>query len=50
MLKAKELCLANDVKRIKWEVEQDNYRAIQFYERLGADFDIKGIFKWDVSS
>ena len=50
MLKAKDVCLANEVKRIKWEVEQDNHRAIKFYERLGANVDIKGVFKWDVSS
>ncbi len=50
MHKAKEVCLAKDIKKIKWEVEQDNHRAIQFYERLGATIDIKGIFKWDLSA
>jgi len=50
MHKAKEVCLANGAHRIKWEVEQDNYGAIKFYQRLGANIDIKGLFRWDVSS
>ncbi len=50
MLKAKEVCLASHAKRIQWEVEQDNHRAIQFYERLGANVHLKGIFKWDIAS
>ncbi len=50
MLKAKEVCLAKDAVRICWQVEQDNHGAIKFYERLGANLDIKGIFRWDVSS
>lgn len=50
MLKAKEVCISNKASRIKWEVEQDNHGAIKFYERLGADLDIKGFFRWDVAS
>ena len=50
MLQAKEVCLAKGASRIKWEVEQDNHGAIKFYERLGANIDIKGLFRWDVAS
>jgi len=50
MFKAKEVCLAKGASRIKWEVEQDNHGAIKFYERLGANVDIKGLFRWDVRS
>lgn len=50
MFKTKEVCLAKGGSRIKWEVEQDNHGAIKFYERLGANIDIKGLFRWDVSS
>jgi len=50
MFKAKEVCLAKGAGRIKWEVEQDNHGAIKFYERLGASMDIKGLFKWDITS
>ena len=50
MLQAKEVCLAKGAARIKWEVERDNHAAIRFYERLGANIDIKGLFRWDVAS
>jgi GNAT superfamily N-acetyltransferase len=50
MFKAKEVCLAKGASRIKWEVEQGNHGAIKFYERLGATLDIKGLFRWDVTS
>ncbi|OUS30715.1 GNAT family N-acetyltransferase [Thalassotalea sp. 42_200_T64] len=50
MVKAKEVCLANGAGRICWQVEQDNHAAIKFYERLGANLDIKGFFRWDVAS
>ena len=50
MIKSKEVCIAKDVSRIKWEVEQDNYGAIKFYERLGANIDIKGVFRWNVAT
>jgi len=49
MFKAKDVCLAKGGNRIKWEVEQDNHGAIRFYERLGANIDIKGLFRWDVA-
>ena len=48
MLEAKEVCLQRNVKRIRWEVEQDNHGAIRFYQRLGAKLDLKGIFRWDI--
>jgi GNAT superfamily N-acetyltransferase len=50
MHKAKDVCLATGAGRIKWEVERDNHSAIKFYERLGANLDLKGIFRWDVAS
>jgi GNAT superfamily N-acetyltransferase len=50
MSKAKQVCLAKDVGRIKWEVEQDNHGAIKFYQRLGAKMDIKGLFRWDIKN
>ncbi|GAC19001.1 GNAT family N-acetyltransferase [Paraglaciecola arctica] len=50
MLKAKDVCSAKGASRIRWEVEQDNLKAIKFYKRLGADFDIKGFFRWDIAS
>jgi len=50
MLKAKKVCLAKNANRIRWEVEQDNIGAIRFYERLGAKCEIKGLFRWDVTS
>lgn len=49
MLKAKEVCLSKGGSRIKWEVEKNNDGAIKFYERLGANFDIKGFFRWDIT-
>jgi len=50
MFKAKDVCLAKGAGRIRWEVEEDNHGAIHFYERLGANCDIKGLFRWDVTS
>ena len=49
MLKAKEICRKNGLNRIRWEVQKNNHLAIKFYERLGANLDIKGIFHWDVA-
>mgnify|MGYP000393542372 CR=1 FL=1 len=49
MLKAKEVCLSHGANRIKWEVEKNNNGAIKFYERLGANIDIKGVFRWDIA-
>jgi len=49
MQKAKEVCIAKGASRIKWEVEQDNHGAIKFYQRLGANIDVKGLFRWDVT-
>jgi ribosomal protein S18 acetylase RimI-like enzyme len=48
MYKAKEVCQNKGGNRIRWEVEKDNFAAIKFYERLGANIDIKGLFKWDL--
>ena len=43
---AKDRCKTRDVNLIRWEVEQDNAKAISFYNRLGAKMSQKGIFKW----
>lgn len=50
MLKAKDVCSTKGASRIRWEVEQDNLKAIKFYKRLGAYFDVKGFFRWDIAS
>ena len=50
MFNAKEMCVTKGVSRIKWEVEQDNHGAIKFYERLGANINIKGLFSWDLAN
>ncbi len=49
MLKAKQVCLTKGAARIRWEVAQDNHGAIKFYERLGANYDVKGFFRWNVT-
>ena len=49
MHKAKEICENRNIDRIQWEVENDNLGAIKFYERLGAELNTKGIFKWSVT-
>ena len=49
MFKAKEVCIKNGASRIRWEVEQDNHRAIKFYQNLGAQLDIKGLFRWNLN-
>ena len=50
LYKAKQVCIAKDVSCIRWEVAQDNHGAIKFYKRLGANFDIKGFFRWDITA
>ncbi|HYK77141.1 MAG TPA: GNAT family N-acetyltransferase [Daejeonella sp.] len=39
---------SGEINRIRWEVEKDNHRAIQFYENLGAILWIKGICNWSI--
>lgn len=48
MSKLSEVCIAGGANRIRWEVEKDNMRAINFYNKLGAQVDIKGMCRWDV--
>lgn len=48
MLYAKKISKANSVDLIRWEVENNNAKAISFYNRLGAKMYSKGIFRWDV--
>ena len=45
---AKKYCKNHGISRIRWEVQTDNRDAIRFYERLGAKYAEKGVFKWDV--
>lgn len=49
MLKAKEVCRARGAKRLKWEVQEDNNSAIRFYQRLGAEIEVKGVCRWEVT-
>ncbi|WP_103068743.1 GNAT family N-acetyltransferase [Aquimarina sediminis] len=49
MQKAKQICEDKEVNKIRWEVQKDNIGAINFYKRLGAQLDIKGIFKWSIT-
>ncbi len=46
---AKKICRDKNIDLIKWEVEKDNTKAIDFYQRLGADVSIKGIVRWDLA-
>ena len=48
MSAAENVCKENGINRIKWEVEQDNLGAIKFYQRLGAELAVKGLFRWDI--
>ena len=48
MSKLSEVCVAGGANRIRWEVEKDNTRAINFYHKLGVQVDIKGMCRWDV--
>ena len=48
MKKAKELSKSRGGCRLKWEVEQNNQKAIKFYKRLGAEIVIKGVGLWDI--
>ena len=41
--------MAHLASRIRWEVEQDNHRAIKFYQNLGAQLDIKRLFRWNIN-
>lgn len=48
MLKSKEVCRDAGVSRVRWEVERGNDSAIRFYERLGAKYNEKGVFRWNI--
>ncbi|GGX29320.1 GNAT family N-acetyltransferase [Aquimarina muelleri] len=47
---AKDICKEKNISLIKWEVEKDNVRAIEFYNRLGAKITEKGIFRWNIKA
>lgn len=44
---AKDICKEKGIKLLRWEVEKDNLRAIDFYKRLGAKLTEKGVFRWE---
>lgn len=46
MTHLKGLAKSDGISKIKWEVQADNEKAIQFYKRLGASLKTKGIFSW----
>ncbi len=50
MLAARTVCTDSGLTKVRWEVQADNERAIRFYERLGAVYASKGIFRWDVAN
>lgn len=47
---AKDICKEKNISLIKWEVEKDNVRAIEFYNRLDAKITEKGIFRWNIKA
>ena len=49
MHQSREFCKVMGISRLRWEVEKDNDKAIRFYERLGAKYHEKGIFRWDTA-
>jgi len=50
MEKAKEICIEKNITLIRWEVERDNQKAIDFYNRIGATMKEKGIFRWNLKT
>lgn len=50
MQRAKEACKEKNINLIRWEVEKENAKAIEFYNRLGAKISEKGIFKWHLNA
>jgi len=47
---AKNICKEKNISLIRWEVEKDNIKAIEFYNRLGAKITEKGIFRWHLNT
>ena len=50
MRQARDICKQKAIELIRWEVETDNTKAIEFYKNLGADMTEKGIFRWDLKT
>ncbi|MDH3709052.1 MAG: GNAT family N-acetyltransferase [Cyclobacteriaceae bacterium] len=48
MRHARDICKEKNIALIRWEVENHNTKAIEFYKSLGADLTEKGIFRWDL--
>ena len=46
MKKAQAHCLSQGVLHLRWEVEENNVAAIDFYQGLGVEFKVKGICHW----
>ena len=44
---ARDICIDKNVNLIRWEVETENDKAIEFYNKLGASMNEKGIFRWN---
>lgn len=49
MTNARTICEKKGVRSIKWEVEENNQKAIKFYKRLGTEVSIKGVCRWRLS-
>lgn len=47
---AKDICKDKNIGLIRWEVEKNNTKAIEFYKRLGAQITEKGIFRWNLNA
>lgn len=43
MQEAKAICNKNNCLHLKWEVQSDNEKAIEFYKSLGATISFRGI-------
>jgi len=50
MQQAKYICKEKKISLIRWEVEKNNLKAIEFYKRLGAEITEKGIFRWNLKA
>lgn len=48
MFKAREICRFQGIKQLRWEVMEDNQRAIKFYRRLGVEVGFKGVCRWNL--
>ena len=47
---AQDFCVEKGIYSIRWEVQKDNLKAIEFYNGLGAKMKEKGIFRWNLKT